>query len=69
MTSLWRNTPIHRERQVFFGQNTEPMMASEVAQYLTYFASMLPDFVLRRYINPVYRSRTATSSPLTASLC
>jgi len=54
VTSLWRNTPIHRERQVFFGQNTEPMMASEVAQYLTYFASMLPDFVLRRYINPVY---------------
>jgi hypothetical protein len=48
VASLWQNTPIAGEQQVFFGQNNDTMTCSGAAQYIAYFSHLLPGFVRRR---------------------
>jgi asparagine synthetase B (glutamine-hydrolysing) len=48
VASLWRHTPINREQQVFFGQNSDTMTCSVSAQYVIYFTSFLPANLRRR---------------------
>ncbi len=48
VASLWQHTPIGRERQIFFGQNSDTMTCSVSAQYIIYFTSFLPGFIRRK---------------------
>lgn len=45
--SLWQETDIHKEDQIFFGQNVDTMTCSMPTQYQVYFASFLPKFFRR----------------------
>lgn len=54
VASIWRNTAIGDEQQVFFGQNSDTATCSVPAQYLTYFSSYMPAF-LRKRMHPAFR--------------
>jgi len=45
ITSLWQETPMAEEKQIFFGQNADTMTCSVPAQSGVYFASFLPQFI------------------------
>jgi asparagine synthetase B (glutamine-hydrolysing) len=48
VASLWQHTPIGREAQIYFGQNSDTMTCTMAAQYMVYFASFLPSLLRRR---------------------
>ena len=41
VASLWRNTPLENEEQIFFGQNCDTMTCSVIQQYTMYFIHLL----------------------------
>ncbi|MBI5740395.1 MAG: hypothetical protein HZA16_06705 [Nitrospirae bacterium] len=59
--SLWRNTPIGNERQIFFGQNSDTMTCSVGIQVRMYFRQFIPDFLRKSsmvYLDRAYKLRT-----------
>lgn len=46
--SLWENTDVSSEQQIFFGQNTDTVMCSMSPQYMVYFSSFLPGFIRKK---------------------
>ncbi len=48
VVSLWKNTPIGSEQQVFFGQNSDTMTCSVGHQYRLFFLYYYPAFIRRR---------------------
>lgn len=53
VTSLWKNTSISEEKQIFCGQNCDNIMGSMIAQYLTLFLQPLPKS-LRKRLHPAF---------------
>lgn len=49
--SVWRDTPIGQEQQVFCGHNADTIVCSMPSQYQTFFASFAPRLV-RKKIHP-----------------
>jgi len=46
--SLWKNTPIKNEQQIFFGQNSDTMTCSVGIQVRMYFRQFLPKFIKKK---------------------
>jgi len=53
VASIWRNTPIADEKQIFFGQNSDTVTCTVPAQYLTFLANYFPPF-FRNRIHPAF---------------
>lgn len=53
VASIWMNSPIVGEQQVFFGQNSDTATCTVPAQYLTFFTNYLPTLV-RKKIHPAF---------------
>lgn len=56
VTSLWKNTGIASEQQLYFGHNCDNMTASTTLQYLTLFLQQIPT-PLRKRIHPAVHHR------------
>lgn len=54
VVSLWENTPIGNEQQIFFGQNSDTMTCSMRHQYKIYFRQILPKYFRTRISTKYY---------------
>jgi hypothetical protein len=52
VASMWLNTPMSQEKQIFLGQNSDTLTCSVAPQYLTYFLRWLPRMVRKRLRMP-----------------
>ncbi len=63
VASLWKNTDISKEKQLFLGQNSDTMLCGVSAQYISYFLRFLPP-MMRRKVHPRFRFSSLTANYL-----